>query len=59
MPRTRMYLRGEEDIEAAARAHGLRFATNPPANTTFLVGNLIGDFRVEIEAEAVVSRKRD
>jgi enamine deaminase RidA (YjgF/YER057c/UK114 family) len=31
----------------------------PPANTTFLVGNLIGDFRVEIEAEAVVSRKRD
>lgn len=23
-------------------------------NTTFLVGNLIGDFRVEIEAEAVV-----
>lgn len=57
--RTRMYLRGEEDIEAAARAHGLRFTTNPPANTTFLVGNLIGDFRVEIEAEAVVSRKRD
>jgi enamine deaminase RidA (YjgF/YER057c/UK114 family) len=33
--RTRMYLRGEEDIEAAARAHGLRFTTNPPANTTF------------------------
>jgi enamine deaminase RidA (YjgF/YER057c/UK114 family) len=54
-----MYLRGDEDIEAAARAHGLRFTTNPPANTTFLVGNLIGDFRVEIEAEAVVSRKRD
>jgi aryl-alcohol dehydrogenase-like predicted oxidoreductase/enamine deaminase RidA (YjgF/YER057c/UK114 family) len=55
--RTRMYLRGNEDIEAAVRAHGLRFTTNPPANTTFLVGNLIGDFRVEIEAEAVVSRK--
>jgi aryl-alcohol dehydrogenase-like predicted oxidoreductase/enamine deaminase RidA (YjgF/YER057c/UK114 family) len=55
--RTRMYLRGDEDIEAAARAHGLRFTTNPPANTTFLVGNLIGDFRVEIEAEAVVSKK--
>ncbi|WP_412050023.1 aldo/keto reductase [Hoeflea sp. Naph1] len=54
--RTRMYLRGDEDIEPAARAHGLRFTTNPPANTTFLVGNLIGDFRVEIEAEAVVSR---
>jgi aryl-alcohol dehydrogenase-like predicted oxidoreductase/enamine deaminase RidA (YjgF/YER057c/UK114 family) len=55
--RTRMYLRGNEDVEAAARAHGLRFTTNPPANTTFLVGNLIGDFRVEIEAEAVVSKK--
>ncbi|MGJ8571480.1 MAG: aldo/keto reductase [Hoeflea sp.] len=56
--RTRMYLRGDEDVEAAARAHGLRFTTNPPANTTFLVGNLIGDFRVEIEAEAVVSKKQ-
>lgn len=57
--RTRMYLRGNEDVEAAARAHGLRFTTNPPANTTFLVGNLIGDFRVEIEAEAVVTKKPD
>ncbi|WP_394687884.1 aldo/keto reductase [Hoeflea sp.] len=57
--RTRMYLRGDEDVEAAARAHGLRFTTNPPANTTFLVGNLIGDFRVEIEAEAVVSPARN
>lgn len=56
--RTRMYLRGDEDVEAAARAHGLRFTANPPANTAFLVGNLIGDFRVEIEAEAVVSPKR-
>lgn len=56
--RTRMYLRGDEDVESAARAHGLRFTTNPPANTTFLVGNLIGDFRVEIEAEAVVSIPR-
>lgn len=50
--RTRMYLREEGDVEAAARAHGRRFAAHPPANTTFLVGGLIGDFRVEIEAEA-------
>jgi aryl-alcohol dehydrogenase-like predicted oxidoreductase/enamine deaminase RidA (YjgF/YER057c/UK114 family) len=56
--RTRMYLRGDEDIEPAARAHGMRFAKNPPANTTFLVGNLVGDFRVEIEAEAIVSGTR-
>jgi aryl-alcohol dehydrogenase-like predicted oxidoreductase/enamine deaminase RidA (YjgF/YER057c/UK114 family) len=52
--RTRMYLRGEEDVEIAARAHGRFFHGNPPANTTFLVGNLIGDYRVEIEAEAVL-----
>ena len=53
--RTRLYLREGSDVEAAARAHGRRFAASPPANTTFVVGNLIGDFRVEIEAEAVVS----
>lgn len=52
--RTRMYLRGPEDVEPAARAHGVFFAETPPANTTFLVGNLIGDFRVEIEAEAIL-----
>jgi aryl-alcohol dehydrogenase-like predicted oxidoreductase/enamine deaminase RidA (YjgF/YER057c/UK114 family) len=52
--RTRMFLREEADVEAAARAHGIRFAAHPPANTTFLAGNLVGDFRVEIEAEAVV-----
>ncbi len=56
--RTRMYLREEADTEAAARAHGRRFAADPPANTTFLVGNLIGDYRVEIEAEAVLPRTR-
>lgn len=52
--RTRMYLRGPEDVEPAAIAHGRYFSATPPANTTFLVGNLIGDFRVEIEAEAVI-----
>ncbi|MDW4499988.1 aldo/keto reductase [Sulfitobacter sp. D35] len=55
--RTRMYLRGPEDVEPAARAHGRFFSATPPANTTFLVGDLIGDFRVEIEAEAVVRRR--
>ncbi len=56
--RTRMYLRDPEDVEAAARAHGRFFSSTPPANTTFLVGDLIGDFRVEIEAEAVVRGTR-
>ncbi|EYD76031.1 aldo/keto reductase family [Rubellimicrobium mesophilum DSM 19309] len=53
--RTRLYLREATDVDAAARAHGRCFATSPPANTTFVVGDLIGDFRVEIEAEAVLS----
>lgn len=53
--RTRMYLREAADVEAAARAHGRRFAASPPANTTFVVGDLVGDFRVEIEAEAEVA----
>jgi diketogulonate reductase-like aldo/keto reductase/enamine deaminase RidA (YjgF/YER057c/UK114 family) len=52
--RTRLYLREGSDVEAAARAHGRHFAASPPANTTFVVGDLIGDFRVEIEAEAVL-----
>lgn len=52
--RTRMYLRGTEDVTPAALAHGRFFADILPANTTFLVGNLIGDFRVEVEAEAVL-----
>ena len=52
--RTRMYLAGEADVEAASHAHGAFFAGFPPANTTFLAGGLIGDFRVEIEAEALV-----
>ncbi len=52
--RTRLYLREAADVGAAARAHGRHFAASPPANTTLVAGGLIGDFRVEIEAEAVV-----
>jgi diketogulonate reductase-like aldo/keto reductase/enamine deaminase RidA (YjgF/YER057c/UK114 family) len=53
--RTRMYLAAPEDVEAASRAHGRRFDASPPANTTFLVGDLVGNYKVEIEAEAVLS----
>lgn len=52
--RTRIYLRGSEDVQPACEAHGRFFAKHPPANTTFLAGNLIGDYRVEIEAEALL-----
>tara|TARA_R110002049_G_scaffold10127_3_gene50440 strand:+ start:148283 stop:149749 length:1467 start_codon:yes stop_codon:yes gene_type:complete len=50
--RTRMYLQGDADVEPASLAHGRFFAAFPPANTTFLAGSLIGNFRIEIEAEA-------
>lgn len=58
--RTRMYLQSTGDVEAASLAHGRFFAEFPPANTTFAAGSLIGDFRIEIEAEArIASGKRN
>ena len=50
--RTRMYLQSMDDVEPASLSHGRFFADFPPANTAFIAGSLIGDFRVEIEAEA-------
>ncbi|MGV8954829.1 MAG: aldo/keto reductase [Cypionkella sp.] len=55
--RTRMYLQATSDVEPASLAHGRFFADFPPVNTTFAVGSLIGNFRVEIEAEAQLSPK--
>lgn len=52
--RTRVYLRQEEDCEAVSRAHGRVFGAIRPANTLIVAGGLIGDYDVEIEAEAVV-----
>ena len=52
--RTRVYLQNADDWEPASRAHGRVFGTIRPANTLVEVGRLIGDYRVEIEAEAVV-----
>jgi aryl-alcohol dehydrogenase-like predicted oxidoreductase/enamine deaminase RidA (YjgF/YER057c/UK114 family) len=53
--RTRVYLRDVAEWEPVARAHGRAFAAAPPANTLIQAGNLIGDYEVEIEAEAIVS----
>jgi aryl-alcohol dehydrogenase-like predicted oxidoreductase/enamine deaminase RidA (YjgF/YER057c/UK114 family) len=53
--RTRVYLRDAAQWEPVARAHGRVFADSPPANTLIEAGNLIGDYEVEIEAEAVIS----
>ena len=52
--RTRIYLQDAEDWEPVSRAHGSVFGAIRPANTLVEVGRLVGDYRVEMEAEAVV-----
>ncbi|NKB51107.1 MAG: aldo/keto reductase [Rhizobiaceae bacterium] len=51
--RTRIYLSDAEDVLAVSKAHGRIFADIKPANTLFEISTLIGDYRVEIEAEAI------
>ena len=52
--RTRIYLRDAAQWEPVSRAHGRVFSDIKPANTLIQAGGLIGDYEVEIEAEAVV-----
>ncbi|HEX2526330.1 MAG TPA: aldo/keto reductase [Geminicoccus sp.] len=52
--RTRIYLRNADDWEKVSRVHGHYFGQIRPANTLLEVSRLIGDYDVEIEAEAVV-----
>ena len=52
--RTRIYLVNADHWEPVSRVHGRRFGDVRPANTLLQVGRLIGDYLVEIEAEAVV-----
>ena len=52
--RTRVFLQDAGTCEAVSRAHGRYFGEIRPANTLFQIGSLIGDYEVEIEAEAVV-----
>lgn len=51
--RTRIYLRDADEWEPVSRAHGRAFSSVLPANTLIEAGNLIGDYDVEIEAEAI------
>ncbi len=53
--RTRIYITDEADALAVSEAHGRVFGTLKPANTLVRVAGLIGDYRVEIEAEAIVA----
>ena len=52
--RTRIYITDEADVLAISRAHGRVLGGIKPANTLVRVAGLIGDHRVEIEAEAIV-----
>jgi len=51
--RTRIYLRDASHWEPVSRAHGRAFSSTLPANTLIEAGNLIGEYEVEIEAEAL------
>ncbi len=53
--RTRIYVANIDDTLAVSRAHGRVFGDLKPANTLFAVDSLVGDYRVEIEAEAIVA----
>jgi enamine deaminase RidA (YjgF/YER057c/UK114 family) len=53
--RTRIYLRDAAQWEAASRVHGRYFARVQPANTLIETSALVGDYEIEIEAEAVVA----
>lgn len=52
--RTRVYLRDVTQWEPVSRAHGRVFGDVLPANTLIQAGALVGDYLVEIEAEAEV-----
>ncbi len=52
--RTRVYVRDADQWEAVSRVHGRYFGQIRPANTLIETSRLVGDYEVEIEAEAIV-----
>jgi aryl-alcohol dehydrogenase-like predicted oxidoreductase/enamine deaminase RidA (YjgF/YER057c/UK114 family) len=52
--RTRVFMADADQWEPASRVHGRYFRDIWPANTLFEIGRLVGDYAVEIEAEAIV-----
>jgi len=52
---TRVYLADARQWEPVSRAHGRVFGDILPANTLIQAGRLIGEYEVEIEAEAFVA----
>lgn len=53
--RTRIYLSSADDWETVSRVHGRYLGECLPANTLIEVSRLIGDYAVEIEAEAIIA----
>ena len=54
--RTRMFLTSAKDADAVGAAHGERFGATRPAATMVVVAALLDDrWKVEIEAEAILS----
>jgi aryl-alcohol dehydrogenase-like predicted oxidoreductase/enamine deaminase RidA (YjgF/YER057c/UK114 family) len=53
--RTRIYLADADMWEPVSHVHGRVFGDTRPANTLVEVGRLVGDYLVEIEAEAVIA----
>ncbi|MDG2356410.1 MAG: aldo/keto reductase [Paracoccaceae bacterium] len=56
--RTRIYIVSEDDVHTVSRAHGRVFEAIKPVNTLIVVKKLIGDYRVEIEAEALLNSSK-
>ena len=52
--RTRIFVRDIADWEAVSRAHGQFFGAIRPVNTLVAVAGLVGNYEVEIEAEALL-----
>jgi enamine deaminase RidA (YjgF/YER057c/UK114 family) len=52
--RTRIYMRDISKWEPVARVHGRYFGAVRPANTLIEISDLVGEYDVEIEAEAAI-----
>jgi enamine deaminase RidA (YjgF/YER057c/UK114 family) len=56
--RTRIYLRDRNDWQEVSRVHGRVLGHVRPANTLVEVSSLIGNYAVEMEAEAIVGKSK-
>ncbi len=54
--RTRVYLADVEEALAVSRIHGRKFSSIKPVNTLLEISSLVGDYLVEIEAEAIIGQ---